>query len=176
MEGGFAATPVLALAFTAVIALGLWGTINFIFGGKSSYGSIFAVTMYAFLPRIIQTILGTAVIYAGAAPESFNLNAFSPTSMGAFLNPVETNKALYTLATWLDLTSIWSMACWHRHCRCCRGQAHFGLHRGIRLVGSHYPHQRGMDSRLQLEPASAGSNEPTARSSSSLRAVLRSDH
>ena len=31
----------------AVLSLGLWGTINFVFGGKANFGSIFAVWMYA---------------------------------------------------------------------------------------------------------------------------------
>jgi hypothetical protein len=47
------------------------------------------------------------VLFAGAAPESFNLNNFAPTSVGAFLPQLETNAALYKLATSLDFTTIW---------------------------------------------------------------------
>jgi hypothetical protein len=61
------------------------------------------------LPGIVKTLLGTIVIFSGAAPESFNLANFAPTSLGAFMNPMETNAALYKLATALDVTSIWSM-------------------------------------------------------------------
>ncbi len=43
------------------------------------------------------------------APESFNIKNFAPTNLGAFLDPVETNKALYTLATWLDVVTIWTL-------------------------------------------------------------------
>jgi hypothetical protein len=43
------------------------------------------------------------------APESFNIRNFAPTNLGAFLDPVDTNKALYSLATSLDAVSIWSM-------------------------------------------------------------------
>lgn len=109
MEGGFAASPVLVLAFVALCSLVLWGTINFVFGGKATFANIFVVWMYASLPGIIKSLLGTAVIYAGVAPESFNLNNFAPTSVGAFLNPMETNAALYKLASALDVTTIWSM-------------------------------------------------------------------
>ena len=35
------------------------------FGGKATFGSIFAVWMYASLPSIIKTLLGTVVIFAG---------------------------------------------------------------------------------------------------------------
>ena len=109
MEGGFAAGPILILAFVALFSLVLWGTINFAFGGKAQFGGIFAVWMYASLPGIIKSLLGAVVIYAGTAPESFNMNNFAPTSVGAFMNELETNPAIYKLATALDFTTIWSM-------------------------------------------------------------------
>jgi hypothetical protein len=109
MEGSFAAAPVLILAILALASLVLWGTINFAFGGKATFGSIFAVYMYASLPGLIKTILGTVVLYLGMAPESFNLNNFAPTNLGAFLSPTDTNAALYKLATAIDFTTIWSM-------------------------------------------------------------------
>jgi hypothetical protein len=110
MEGGFAASPILVLIIVALGTLVLWGTINSVFGGKATFGSIFVVWMYGSLPGIIKALLGTVVIFAGTAPESFNLNNFAPTSVGAFLNPLETNAALYKLASALDVTTIWSMA------------------------------------------------------------------
>jgi hypothetical protein len=108
-EVAFIGGPVIGIIGAAVVALGLWGTINFVFGGKATYGSIFAVSYYAWLPMSIKALLGTVVIYAGMAPESFNIKNFSPTNLGAFLDPVETNKALYALATWLDAVTIWTL-------------------------------------------------------------------
>jgi hypothetical protein len=108
--GSVAASPILILATVALGSLILLGTINFGFGGKAKFGSIFAVWIFAGLPGIIKALLGSLVLYTGAAPESFNMGNFAPTSVGAYLNPLETNKALYTLATSLDVTSIWSMA------------------------------------------------------------------
>jgi cell division protein FtsB len=108
-EGAFIANPVLLLAGVALLSLGLWGTINFVFGGKATYGSIFAVWMYASLPGIIKSLLGTVIIFTGAAPESFNIKNFAPTNIGAFLNPVETNKALYAIACSLDVVTIWTL-------------------------------------------------------------------
>jgi len=109
-QGVFIGGPVLLLVLGAVISLGIWATINFAFAGKATYGSIFAVWMYASLPTIVKTLLGVIVIFAGAAPESFNIKNFAPTNIGAFLNPVETNKALYSLASSLDIVTIWSLA------------------------------------------------------------------
>ena len=110
MEGAFAASPILVLIFALVIAVVLWGTINFVFGGKATFGGVLAVWMYAALPGIIKSLLGSVVLFAGAAPESFNLANFAPTSVGAFLNPLETNAALYKLASSLDVTTIWYIA------------------------------------------------------------------
>lgn len=109
MEGSFAAAPLIVMAVLALGSLGLWGTINFGFGGRATYGGIFAVWMFAALPGIIKSLLGAIVLYAGAAPESFNLNNFAPTSVGAFLSPTDTNAALYKLASALDFTVIWSL-------------------------------------------------------------------
>jgi hypothetical protein len=108
-EIGFAASPILVLAVVALGSLVLLGTINFAFGGKATFGSIFVMWMYAGLPGIFKSLLGTLVLFTGVAPESFNLNNFAPTSLGAFLNPLETNAALYKLASALDITTIWSM-------------------------------------------------------------------
>jgi hypothetical protein len=108
-EGVFIANPALVLAGVALLSLGLWGTINFVFGGKAKYGSIFTVWMYASLPSILKSLLGILVIFAGTAPESFNIKNFAPTNIGAFLNPLETNKALYALASSLDVVTIWTL-------------------------------------------------------------------
>jgi hypothetical protein len=108
-EGAFLAGPVIGMAFVAILAAGLMATINFGFGGKATFGSIFAVYYYAWLPQMIKPMLGTIVIYTGVAPESFNIRNFAPTNLGAFLDPVETNKALYTLATSLDVLTIWTL-------------------------------------------------------------------
>ena len=108
-EGISAASPLVLLIAAAVMALVLWGTINFLFAGKATFPSIFVVLMYAWLPGIIKTLLGTIVIYAGMAPEAFNIRNFAPTNLGAFLNPLETNPAVYALASAIDFTTIWML-------------------------------------------------------------------
>ncbi|MGA3081183.1 MAG: YIP1 family protein [Terracidiphilus sp.] len=110
-EGVFIANPVFVLAGVALLSLGLWGTINFIFGGKATYGSIFAVWMFASLPSIVKTLLGTIVIFAGEDPETFNIKNFAPTNLAAFLypNPAEASKVLYALTSWIDVVTIWTL-------------------------------------------------------------------
>lgn len=106
-QGILLAGPLVGMLAAAVISLGLLGTINFVFGGRARYGQIFAVSYYAWLPSIVKYVLGMIVLYAGMAPESFNIKNFAPTNVGAFLDPVETNKALYALASSIDIVTIW---------------------------------------------------------------------
>lgn len=108
-QGIFIGGPVLLLIIVIVGSLVLWGTINFGFGGKATFGSVFSGWMYASLPSVVKTLLGILVIYAGTAPESFNVRNFAPTNFGAFLNPGDTNKVLYSLATSIDFVTIWSL-------------------------------------------------------------------
>ena len=109
VEGAFIASPLLVLLAAAIVSGVLLGTINFVFGGKATFGSVFAVWFYASLPSIIKSLLGVVVIFAGMAPESFNISNFAPTNLGAFLDPAETNKALYALASAFDAITIWTL-------------------------------------------------------------------
>jgi len=108
-EAAFIANPVFVIAGVALMSLGIWGTINFAFGGRATFGGIFAMWMFATLPSIIKSLLGIITIMAGMAPESFNIKNMAPTNLGAFLDPIETNKALYSLASSLDIVTIWTL-------------------------------------------------------------------
>lgn len=108
-QGFFLAGPIFLLIMGAVISLVLMGTVNFGFGGRAKFGSVFAVWMYAMLPSCIKTILGIVVLFAGTAPESFNIKNFAPTNIGAFLNPTDINAGLYSLATSIDFVTIWTL-------------------------------------------------------------------
>ena len=107
-QGLFLAGPIFLLVMGSVISLVLLGTVNFGFGGRAKFGSVFAVWMYAMLPSCIKTVLGAAVLFAGAAPESFNIKNFAPTNLGAFL-PTDINPGLYSLATSIDFVTIWTL-------------------------------------------------------------------
>jgi hypothetical protein len=108
-EAAFIANPVFVIAGVALMSLGIWGTINFAFGGRATFGGIFAMWMYATLPSVIKSFLGMITILAGMAPESFNIKNMAPTNLGAFLDPIETNKALYSLASSIDIVTIWTL-------------------------------------------------------------------
>ncbi len=110
-EGFFIANPVVVLAGVALLSVGLMATINFVFGGKATFGSVFTVWMYASLPSIVKTLLGAVVIFVAGEPDTFNIKNFAPTNLAAFLfpNPAEANKALYALTSWMDAITIWTL-------------------------------------------------------------------
>jgi hypothetical protein len=105
----FWSAPLLALLGAAVISLVLWGTINFIFSGKATFGTVFAVWMYGTLPVLIVSILAIVTLFAGMDKESFNLSNPVGTNIGFYL-PAETPKWLMTLGTSIDVVWLWSLA------------------------------------------------------------------
>ena len=102
-----AASPVMILIAASLVSLVLWGTINFVFGGKAKFPEIFAVNFYCTLPNIFPPILGTIALFAGLAPESFNLNNVAGTNLAYYLSIQDTNKGLYAFASQIDIISIW---------------------------------------------------------------------
>ena len=102
------ASPVLVVIAGVVATLVICGDDQLCLWRQGDISaSMFAVWMYASLPGIIKSLLGTIVIFAGMAPESFNLDNYAPTNVGAFLNIQDVDPALYRLATSLDFTTIW---------------------------------------------------------------------
>lgn len=102
------ASPLFILAFSALGALVLWGSANFGLGAKTTYAQMFAVWMYASLPRLLTGLLTILVLAIGGSNEGFDLR-----------NPVGTNLAYYLpdLSPWLrtalsfiDVIGLWTLA------------------------------------------------------------------
>ena len=66
------------------------------------------------------------MIFAGLAPESFNLENFAPTSVGAFLNPQETVRRFTNWQVPLTLLRSGIWFCFGWGCDCGEGKAHSG--------------------------------------------------
>lgn len=104
----FAATPVTVLILAGLVSFILWATMNFGFGGRATFQQVFAMNMYAALPRSILPILATAAVFAGLAPEAFNINNMAATNVAYFLSMQDTNHALYALLSQVDVVAIWT--------------------------------------------------------------------
>jgi hypothetical protein len=106
----WALAPLGVLIMDLIAAGVLLGTINFGFGGKASFGSVLAVTLYAGLVQWpIKLFLGGIALFAGALPDAFAPQNPAGTNLGYFLPMQETNRVLYTLASSLDVTGIWCL-------------------------------------------------------------------
>jgi hypothetical protein len=98
--------PVLII--TAIIALLLWVTVNFGFGGKARYAEIYAVSFYANVVMNIKFLLGIVAIFAGLSPDSFLINNPVGSNIGYFLSS-DYPLWLRALCTHIDLFEIWSL-------------------------------------------------------------------
>ena len=100
--------PVLGLVLAAIFALVLWATINFGFGGRATFATVFAVWLYGTLPMLLKSILTIVTLFTGMDKESFNINNPVGTNIGFYL-PAETPKWLMTLCTSVDVVWLWSL-------------------------------------------------------------------
>jgi ABC-type multidrug transport system fused ATPase/permease subunit len=106
-----AAFSPLGVVLMDLIAAGvLLATINFGFGGKAKFGSLFAVSLYAGLVLWpVKWLLATITLFAGVEPEVFNIHNPAPTNIGAFVSQHETPLALYSFLTSLDAAMVWCL-------------------------------------------------------------------
>src|ERR1700753_1646769 len=81
-----AATPLIILLITAIVALLLWGGFAFVLGGVTTFGEMFSVAMFASLPNALGTVASIAAIFA-SDPQNYNINVKSPASLAYFLDP-----------------------------------------------------------------------------------------
>ncbi len=102
------AFPLFVLFFWLIASAVMLGTLNFGFGGQAKYGQLLAVFAYAGLPGIFKSVLSIIVLFAGMAPESFNLQNPVGTNLGYYLPP-ESPKWLISLGSSIDVFTLWTV-------------------------------------------------------------------
>lgn len=99
---------VFILIFVAIGALLYWASFNFVMGAHTTFKQMFAVWMYASLPRLLIALLSIVMLLAGVNTDSYNLQ-----------NPVGTNLAYYmpeaapwlrTILSFFDVIGLWVLA------------------------------------------------------------------
>jgi hypothetical protein len=99
--------PVVGVPIYFLVVAGvLLGVFAGILSVPVKFGQAFAVVAYANLPGVLSGIL-LMVVMVLKNPDEFNVQnplAFNP---GAFMDPLTTSKSLYSLATSLDLFTLW---------------------------------------------------------------------
>lgn len=99
--------PVLIFIFAAIISLLWWASLNFGFGARAKYWQIFAVGMYAALPKILIFLLAAILLYAGVGLDNFDMQNPIGTNLGYYLSP--DSAALRAAGSFLDIFGIWSL-------------------------------------------------------------------
>jgi len=102
--GVAAGVPISLLAAAGVLLL----VFNSLMGAQVKFKQVFGVVTYANLPGVLFTALATGVIFL-KNPDDFNLRnplVFNP---GAFMDPTGGSKFVYSLATSLDLFTLWTI-------------------------------------------------------------------
>lgn len=105
MQSTLLGWPIYQLLFTAISALLLWVGFNFILGGSSTYGGMFAVSMFAMLPGLVRSLLSTLMLFVGD-PETFSISDPVGTNPGYYLGP-DAAAWLRSLLGSFDLFSLW---------------------------------------------------------------------
>ncbi len=98
---------VFILIFVAIMALLYWATFNFGMGASTTFGQMFAVIMYASLPKLLTGLLTIVTVMFGGSSEAYDMK-----------NPVGTNPAYYMpdATPWLkaalgffDVIGLWQL-------------------------------------------------------------------
>ncbi len=100
--GGLVEKPLVVLV---VAGLGML-ILTFVFGQEVKFKAVFSVICYAYLPSILRGLMALAVILFGD-PDHFSLQNPAPSSVGFFLNPLETSKPVLALSSGLDVFTVW---------------------------------------------------------------------
>lgn len=90
-----------------IIAGVLTGIFNALLGTDLKFAQTFAITAYAMLVRGLYSALLILLIYL-KPPEDFNIQV-SPFSPAGYISRADTPKWLFSLASSLDLFTIWSI-------------------------------------------------------------------
>jgi hypothetical protein len=91
-----------------LIAAGVLLGITAVMGAGLKFKQIFAIMAYSGMPGILSMLLVLVVMFL-KSPDEFNIQnplAFNP---GAFLDPLQTSKFVYSLASSIDLFSFWAI-------------------------------------------------------------------
>lgn len=100
--------PFFILVVLSIEALVLWGSFNFGLGADTSFTKVFAVIMFAGMPRMFVSILNIVFLFAGVGTENYDMKNPVGTNLGYYLN--DSPKWLQTLGGFFDVFSLWTLA------------------------------------------------------------------
>jgi hypothetical protein len=103
--GAVIGTPILLLIVAAVGLL----ILNAFFGAEAKFGKVFSAACYTGVTIIVGNLIALPIFLFGD-PNAVNMADPIPTNVGFFLNPLETSKPLYVVASSVDIIRFWFIA------------------------------------------------------------------
>jgi hypothetical protein len=105
---GYAGSVIFIPVAALVIGGVLLGMVK-VMGGSPTFKQMFGISAHAMLPGLISTVLAIVVMFT-KNPDDFNLQNPLFFNLGALMEPPpNSGKFLYSLATSIDLFSIWTI-------------------------------------------------------------------
>ncbi len=98
---------VFLLIFFLIYSLVLWASFNFGLGAKTTFGQVFAVTLYSALPYLLTVVLLAFTLYFGGNAEAYDSRNPVGTNLAYYLPDV--TGALKGLLVSLDIVKLWSV-------------------------------------------------------------------
>ena len=99
---------VFVLIFLALESLVIWGSFNFGLGARTQFSQVFAVVVYAGLPRYFVWILSAILVSTGVGTDNFDIRNPVGTNLGYFLT--DSPQWLKSAAQFIDILGLWSLA------------------------------------------------------------------
>ncbi len=99
---------VFVLIFLVIETLILWASFNFGLGAQTRFGQVFAVVVYAGLPRYLLWILSSIMLFAGVGRDNFDMRNPVGTNLGFFLT--DSPKWMQSAGQFFDILGFWSLA------------------------------------------------------------------
>ena len=104
--GALLGPPVYCLVAAGVLLL----IVNGIMSAGIKFKQAFAVMCYSGLPGILLIVLMIVAMYMKPNPDDFNLQNPLPFNLGWFMSPDTPAKFLHSIASSIDIFSIWAIA------------------------------------------------------------------
>jgi Yip1-like protein len=95
------------LIFVAIFALIYWASFNFGLGAKTTFGQMFALCMYASLPRLLTGLLTILTLMFGNSADSYDMRNPVGTNLAYFMP--DSGPALKAALSFFDVIGLWQL-------------------------------------------------------------------
>lgn len=99
---------VFILVFVSMFALIYWASFNFGLGARTTFGQMFAVCMYASLPRLLTMLLSIVTLLFGGSAEGYDMRNPVGTNLAYFMP--DAGPAVKTALSFFDVIGLWQLA------------------------------------------------------------------